>query len=233
MRVKRAGTSPVNAVVRDTIVQRQVHFQSSSTRPYRHALRILVKTIWWGSDRVDAERTTLAGTEIESKLLFAGFLVLSCPLKRATKDAIKALRRSNHGLMMITGDHMLTACYVAKEVNVTEKKKKALVLHPGAGGGSGLEWRSLDEKTSMSFSLEVAELDKLADWSLCIGGDALAQIVDTRVIPPPVRTRCALVCTHRTFTKGRSISSRSTEGGPAFSMIVSRATRSQEKCQPS
>ena len=28
LRIKRAGTSPVNAVVRETIMERQVHFQS-------------------------------------------------------------------------------------------------------------------------------------------------------------------------------------------------------------
>eukprot|EP01052_Picozoa_sp_SAG31_P008026 SAG31_NODE_395_length_16265_cov_4.941420_8_plen_802_part_00 len=134
------------------------------------------------------ELRSMSRTEIESQLIFAGFLVLSCPLKRATKDAIKTLRRSNHGLMMITGDHMLTACFVAKEVNVTEKKKKPLVLQKTTAGAAQLEWRSLDEKTKKSFELDVADLEKLQkDWSLCIGGEALALVADSRVIPAAVQ----------------------------------------------
>ena len=42
--------------------------------------------------------------------------------------------------------------------------------------------------------------------------------VPARLRGPVLRCvlRCALVCTHATFTKGRSIFSRSTENGPAF-----------------
>ena len=44
--------------------------------------------------------------------------------------------------------------------------------------------------------------------------------------------RCVLVCTHKTFTKGRSIFSHSTENGPAFPYSSRVQPRSQEKCQP-
>ena len=45
--------------------------------------------------------------------------------------------------------------------------------------------------------------------------------------------RCVLVCTHETFTKARSICSRSTENGPVFPQSSRVQPRSQEKCQPS
>ena len=45
--------------------------------------------------------------------------------------------------------------------------------------------------------------------------------------------RCVLVCTHKTFTEGRSIISRSSENGPAFPQASRVQPRSQETCQPS
>ena len=47
-----------------------------------------------------------------------------------------------------------------------------------------------------------------------------------------MRGRLALRCVHETSTKVRSISSRSTENGPAFSQSSRVQPRSQEKCQP-
>ena len=45
--------------------------------------------------------------------------------------------------------------------------------------------------------------------------------------------RCVRVCTHKTFTKGESIFSRSTENGPACPRSGRVQPRPQEKCQPS
>ena len=45
--------------------------------------------------------------------------------------------------------------------------------------------------------------------------------------------RFVFVCTHKTITKGRSIFSRSTGNGSAFSQSFRVQPRSQEKCRPS
>lgn len=61
---------------------------------------------------------------VEQSLEFAGFLVLDCPLKSDTKAVITELRKSNHNCVMITGDAVLTAAEVARQVGIIRKKTK-------------------------------------------------------------------------------------------------------------
>lgn len=110
--------------------------------------------------------------EIEQDLTFAGFLVLTCPLKSASAKCIAGLKKSSHSVMMITGDHMLTACYVAQTLRIISQKRRALVLHRAP-----LEWRTVDAGPVITkpFSLDGTALDALdKKFSLCIGGDGLA-----------------------------------------------------------
>lgn len=69
----------------------------------------------------------LTRDEIESNLKFVGFLIISCPLKPDTKAVIKEILNSSHHVTMITGDNPLTACHVASQLRLIDKKH-ALVL---------------------------------------------------------------------------------------------------------
>ncbi len=61
---------------------------------------------------------------VESDLTFAGFLILDCPLKTDSRKVIKELRSSGHDVVMITGDAVLTAAEVARQVGIISRSKK-------------------------------------------------------------------------------------------------------------
>ncbi|KAJ3489244.1 hypothetical protein NLJ89_g11549 [Agrocybe chaxingu] len=64
--------------------------------------------------------------QVESALVFAGFLVFHCPLKPDAVESLKMLADSSHRCVMITGDNPLTAVHVAREVEIVDRE--ALIL---------------------------------------------------------------------------------------------------------
>ena len=56
----------------------------------------------------------------EEKLAFAGFVAFTCRVRRDTKMVLKKLKEGGMGVSMITGDALLTAIHVAKEVNICD-----------------------------------------------------------------------------------------------------------------
>ena len=58
---------------------------------------------------------------LEQDLTFCGFLILDCPLKSDSKHIIAELKKSDHETVMITGDAVLTAAEVARQVGIIDK----------------------------------------------------------------------------------------------------------------
>eukprot|EP00611_Tribonema_gayanum_P008970 TRINITY_DN1868_c0_g4_i1.p1 TRINITY_DN1868_c0_g4~~TRINITY_DN1868_c0_g4_i1.p1 ORF type:complete len:888 (-),score=351.93 TRINITY_DN1868_c0_g4_i1:197-2860(-) len=56
----------------------------------------------------------------EQGLTFAGFVAFTCRVRRDTADVLLALREGGHSVAMVTGDALLTALHVAKEVGITD-----------------------------------------------------------------------------------------------------------------
>ncbi|KAH8249509.1 hypothetical protein KR032_010085 [Drosophila birchii] len=110
--------------------------------------------------------------EVECDLTFAGFVIISCPMKPDSKAVIKELIQSSHKVVMITGDNPLTACHVARELRFT--RKKLLILTPSSG--DTFNWVSVDgdqkydlERRNSKRSISML----LATHDLCITGEGL------------------------------------------------------------
>jgi len=69
----------------------------------------------------------LTRDDVEKNLNFSGFVIISCPLKPDTKSVIREILNSSHHVTMITGDNPLTACHVASQLKLIDKKH-AMVL---------------------------------------------------------------------------------------------------------
>ncbi|KAI1700167.1 e1-E2 ATPase domain-containing protein [Ditylenchus destructor] len=95
--------------------------------------------------------------DFEKELTFAGFVVISCPLKPDTKLLIKEIIDSSHKVTMITGDNPLTACHVANVLRFVKKTHTVLILdEPAENPENDWQWRSVDGKLTMNS--EPAEL---------------------------------------------------------------------------
>lgn len=64
----------------------------------------------------------------EDGLTFCGFLALYCPIKKHSKSVVENLNNSNHQCIMITGDNILTAFHVAKNVSIVKEDQSILTL---------------------------------------------------------------------------------------------------------
>uniref|UniRef100_A0A2M4BAI2 Putative p-type atpase n=1 Tax=Anopheles marajoara TaxID=58244 RepID=A0A2M4BAI2_9DIPT len=113
--------------------------------------------------------------EVERDLEFAGFLIISCPLKPDSKNAIKEIIQASHKVMMITGDNPLTACHVAKELRFS--RRGIMVLTPPIGdqdsdATADWHWESINRELSIPLdSRTVRELYR--EYDFCITGEGL------------------------------------------------------------
>lgn len=110
--------------------------------------------------------------DVECDLEFAGFLIISCPLKTDSKNAIKEIVKSSHKVMMITGDNPLTACYVAKELRFTRKPIVVLTKDfLGTDEEPQWIWQSINQEIQLKLNDNVRKL--IDEYDLCITGEGL------------------------------------------------------------
>ncbi|CAJ0587647.1 unnamed protein product, partial [Mesorhabditis spiculigera] len=99
--------------------------------------------------------------QIERGLDFAGFVVISCPLKNDTKPMIREIIDSSHQVVMITGDNPLTACHVGQTLRFTKKKARVLLLDEPLNDG---EWalEAVDKEGTKGVSrISIVDADRL------------------------------------------------------------------------
>uniref|UniRef100_A0A8C8DT74 ATPase 13A1 n=1 Tax=Oryzias sinensis TaxID=183150 RepID=A0A8C8DT74_9TELE len=110
---------------------------------------------------------------LECNLHFAGFMVVSCPLKSDSKAVIKEIQEASHRVVMITGDNPLTACHVARELHFIQKEH-TLILQPKRSSREW-QWESIDGTVCIplpppSVSSFVHQFD------LCVTGEGLVRL---------------------------------------------------------
>ena len=65
----------------------------------------------------------LKRADAEQGLSFVGFAVFRCPVREDAVPTVAALQKANQNVVMITGDHQLTAAWVAEKVGITAKPR--------------------------------------------------------------------------------------------------------------
>ena len=96
----------------------------------------------WKSSRV----------KVESKLTFAGLLIMDSPLKADSARVIKELRAGNQNVVMLTGDAVLTAAEVARRVGIIDSRHEhtyelCYEENMGSGDHYPFVFRSLDHRS--------------------------------------------------------------------------------------
>ncbi len=137
--------------------------------------------------------------ELESDLIFAGFLLLHCPIKTDSGPVVSELWNSGNQVVMITGDAIYTAAEVARQVGIIRKTGKTFPdtlqlkhfprgMEEGNGEGFRGEFRFVAlsnnvQTDAQNLTLTTTDLDKLKklvaerEIALCVSGDALQKLV--------------------------------------------------------
>lgn len=119
----------------------------------------------------------LSRESVECKLIFAGFIVFTCPLKDDAIEALKELNESSHRCIMITGDNPLTACAVAREVAIVERDV-LIVDRDETRKDNMVVFHSIDETYRVEISPEEPLDKKLLDqYDICLTGAAMSQFM--------------------------------------------------------
>lgn len=108
--------------------------------------------------------------DVESNLTFAGFVIISCPMKPDSKNVIKELIQASHKVVMITGDNPLTACHVAKELRFSRKK---LLILSSCSKEKNDEWQWISIDGEIIFNFQTPLKSIIINHDLCITGEGL------------------------------------------------------------
>ncbi|XP_053994305.1 endoplasmic reticulum transmembrane helix translocase [Hylaeus volcanicus] len=118
----------------------------------------------------------LTRENLETNLNFAGFVIISCPLKPDSKAVIKEIVNASHSVVMITGDNPLTACHVSRELHFT---KKPVTLILTAYDGEWM-WESVDRKINLPMGMKNVDRGNeiWREYALCLTGEGLTYLKD-------------------------------------------------------
>ncbi|CAO3617333.1 unnamed protein product [Cunninghamella blakesleeana] len=111
---------------------------------------------------------------VESDLIFAGFIVFTCPLKEDAIASIKELNESSHRCIMITGDNPLTACAVARDVAIVERDVLIMDKDEGDADENRVILHSIDDSIYMEINPnDPLDSSLLKKYDFCLAGAAM------------------------------------------------------------
>ncbi|GAA5979114.1 hypothetical protein JCM10908_002809 [Rhodotorula pacifica] len=143
--------------------------------------RVLALGYKWVDGMNKQETTSIPRDQVESELIFAGFLVFHCPLKPDAVKTLKDLADASHRCVMITGDNPLTAVSVAKDVEIVDREALILDRAEGASSDTELAWRTVDESVVIPVDpfapIDTSLFDR---YDICMTGHAVRQFADKR-----------------------------------------------------
>ncbi|KAH9286492.1 Manganese-transporting ATPase 13A1 [Echinococcus granulosus] len=114
--------------------------------------------------------------EVESNLTFAGFVVISCPLKPDSLKVIQMLKSSSHHVTMVTGDNPLTACHVSDLLGITRKDMPILVFTPPNELDDSWHWQSVDDKVVVPCGTVTTTRELARKYEFCLTGDGIEEL---------------------------------------------------------
>ena len=176
------GVKGAPETIRDMLIKAPPDYDETFKYFTRNGGRVLALGYRYLSTDSELGQTrinNLKREEVEGNLIFAGFLVLQCPLKDDAKNAVRMLNESSHRVVMITGDNPLTAIHVARRVEIIDREVLILDAPEHDHSGEKLVWRSVDDKISIPVDPSKPLDSKIINENdLCITGYALAKYKD-------------------------------------------------------
>lgn len=111
--------------------------------------------------------------DVEKDLHFAGFVLISCPLKSDSKAMIREILGSSHRVVMITGDAPLTACHVASELKFADSDRLVIL----SDNDGKWRWESINEEQKLPL-MPASMKNFLKENDLCVTGEGLNYLVE-------------------------------------------------------
>lgn len=163
-------------VLRDMFINPPKHYDEVYLELSRRGARVLALGFRELGKLSSSEVRDLTRESIEKDLKFAGFVIISCPLKLDSKHVIKELLNASHRVVMITGDNPLTACHVGKELKFTQKAATLILTNIRASKDDAVDdeiwyWESVNQSIKLDVKTNYREL--ITEYDLCITGDGL------------------------------------------------------------
>ncbi|KAJ5709456.1 ATPase P-type K/Mg/Cd/Cu/Zn/Na/Ca/Na/H-transporter [Penicillium malachiteum] len=160
------------------------HFTRNGARVLALAYKYLSSEAELSQSRVN----NYVREEVEAELIFAGFLVLQCPLKDDAIKSVRMLNESSHRVVMITGDNPLTAVHVARQVEIVDREVYILDAPEHDNSGTRVVWRTIDDKLNTEVDPnKPLDPEILKTKDICITGYALAKFKDQKALPDLLR----------------------------------------------